>query len=69
MWFRRLTSPLCVQQVYTARSDVLGSVGEETVVFRAVATPLPHPAANLLPGQPHQKEKKKEKAKNRAGVI
>lgn len=29
-------------------SDVLGSVGKETVVFRALATLLPHPAATLL---------------------
>lgn len=28
--------------------DVLGGVGEETVVFRVLATLLPHPAATLL---------------------
>lgn len=30
------------------QGDMLGGVGEETVVFRAFATLLPHPAATLL---------------------
>lgn len=41
----------------------MGSVGEETVVFRAVATLLPHPATNLshlLSGHPHLLKKEKK---------